>query len=213
MTGERFWLWPGFHNFGLRLACLQFQTRNVPSPSVMRLNKKRPFQFARVYWLQVAGSESQVNCGAPFEPATLDLPVLRSSTAEGGQPATDSKTPSIQPTLNYGAGSRGAHTLAEVMVSVGLLGIMVVSLFAGFSSGFDVVRSARENVRATQILEERMEVIRLVKWDNVAPGFIPTNFTVPFYAAVGSNVAAGGLTYTGAVSFPSNGMGETYATT
>src|SRR5262249_43999527 len=70
----------------------------------------------------------------------------------------------------------GGQTFAEVLVAIGVLGFMLVSLYAGFSSGFAVVRVARENLRATQILEERMEVIRLFRWEEVAPGFIPTNF-------------------------------------
>src|SRR5467141_1260094 len=74
------------------------------------------------------------------------------------------------------------HSLVEVMVALSVLGFMVVSLYAGFSSGFAVLRVARENLRATQILQERMEVLRLIKWDDVAPGFIPTRFTAPFYA-------------------------------
>ena len=168
----------------------------------MRLNNKKPFQFGQVYWLQVEGCRSQVNCGAPSEPATCNLQPATHPKARVGLALRARRPRSLEP----------GHTLAEVMVSVGLLGIMVVSLFAGFSSGFDVVRASRENVRATQILEERMEVIRLIKWDNVTPGFIPTNFTVPFYAVVGTNTTPVGLTYTGTVSFPDTGMSETYST-
>ena len=97
------------------------------------------------------------------------------------------------------------------MVAMGVLGLMVVSLFAGISSGFDVVRVARENLRATQILEERMEVIRLIKWDNVTPGFIPTTFSAPFYAADPTNSPAGGLIYSGTVLVTNSGISEGYA--
>src|SRR5689334_4578516 len=78
--------------------------------------------------------------------------------------------------------SQSGHTLVEIMVALAVLAFMTVSLYAGFSSGFAVLRLARENLRATQILAERMEVLRLIKWDNVAPGFIPSSFTAPFYA-------------------------------
>ena len=37
------------------------------------------------------------------------------------------------------------------------MGIVLVTLYAGFSSGFSVVRLNREDLRATQILEEKME--------------------------------------------------------
>jgi len=105
-----------------------------------------------------------------------------------------------------------AHTLVEVMVALSVLGFMIVSLFAGFSSGFAVLRVARENLRATQILEERMEVIRLIKWDDVAPGFIPTNFTAPFYVSGSGSNAPSLLAYTGTVSISAAPLTESYST-
>src|SRR2546428_12992258 len=97
---------------------------------------------------------------------------------------TQKKHKSIQFDLSGEAtlGGQSGHTLVEVMVSLSVLGFMVVSLYAGISSGFAVLRVARENLRATQILQERMEVLRLIRWDDVAPGFIPTTFTAPFFA-------------------------------
>src|SRR3989475_10311964 len=92
--------------------------------------------------------------------------------------------------------SQRGHTLVEVMVALSVLGFMVVSLYAGFSSGFAVLRVARENMRATQILQERMEVLRLIKWDDVAPGFIPATFTAPFYATEPTNTGVGSFGYT-----------------
>jgi len=62
-----------------------------------------------------------------------------------------------------------------------------------------VLRVARENMRATQILQERMEVLRLIRWDDVAPGFIPTTFTAPFYATEPTNTPVGSFGYTGKV--------------
>ncbi len=119
---------------------------------------------------------------------------------------------SIQFNLSASAnqGNQSGHTLVEVMVAISLLGFMVVSLYAGFSSGFAVLRVARENLRATQILEERMEVLRLIKWDNVAPGFIPMTFTVPFYATQTTNTRVGDFGYTGTVTI-TNPPAETYS--
>ena len=106
---------------------------------------------------------------------------------------------------------RRAMVLAEVMVAVLVLGVMLVSLYAGFSSGFAVVRAARENLRATQILAERMEVIRLVKWDNVASGFIPTTFDAPVDPTDLTNPTGDGLAYHGTVSVTDAPISETYA--
>ena len=46
--------------------------------------------------------------------------------------------------------SESGQTLVEVMVAMAVLGFMMVALYAGFSSGFAVVRVSRENLRATQ---------------------------------------------------------------
>jgi prepilin-type N-terminal cleavage/methylation domain-containing protein len=103
------------------------------------------------------------------------------------------------------------HTLAEVMIAMAVLGFMIVSLYAAFSSGFAVLRVARENLRATQILEERMEVLRLIRFDDALPGFIPTNFTAAFYINNTNSMIAGGFDYTGRVSILKSPVTESYA--
>ena len=103
-------------------------------------------------------------------------------------------------------------TLVEVMVAVAVMAIMVVSLYAGFTFAFSQIRSAQENVRATQILEERMEVVRLLNWDQVVnlPGYIPATFTAPFYADNPTN-DTGSLTYTGVVTVAAAPLTESYS--
>lgn len=103
-----------------------------------------------------------------------------------------------------------AFSILEVMVAVSILGIMTVSLYSGFSSGFAVVQLSRENLRATQILQEKMETLRLYTWEQIeTPGFVPTNFTDVFYASQDANP---GLTYTGTVSIVTAPIVETYST-
>jgi type II secretory pathway pseudopilin PulG len=106
---------------------------------------------------------------------------------------------------------RAAHTLVEVMVALGVSGFMLVALYAGFSAGFSVLRLARENLRATQILAERMEVVRLVKWTDVNPGFIPGSFTAPFFANDTNGSAVGGFNYSGTVVVTNAPLSESYA--
>jgi prepilin-type N-terminal cleavage/methylation domain-containing protein len=106
---------------------------------------------------------------------------------------------------------QGGQTLIEVMVSISVLGFMIVALYAGFSSGFAVLRVARENLRATQILAERMEVIRLIKWEDVVPGFIPTTFSAPFYATESTNSTTGQFSYEGTVVITQAPIAESYA--
>ncbi|MBI4663684.1 MAG: hypothetical protein HY735_33195 [Verrucomicrobia bacterium] len=95
------------------------------------------------------------------------------------------------------------------MVAVGISGIMFVSLYAGLSSGFAVAQLARENLRAGQILQEKMETIRLYTWQQInTSGFIPTNFVAPFYA---STQATSGLVYTGRVTIAQAPVSEVYS--
>src|SRR5947208_2753997 len=84
-------------------------------------------------------------------------------------------------------GANRAFTLVEVMTASALLGIMSISLLGALSSGFAVLRLTQEQLRATQILQEKMEIIRLYSWDQVnTPGYVPTSFTAAF-GTVNSN--------------------------
>jgi hypothetical protein len=97
----------------------------------------------------------------------------------------------------------------EVMVAVTIGGIMFISLYTAFSSGFAVIQLARENLRGTQILQEKMETIRLYTWEQITTnGFIPTNFTDVFYA---STQSASGLVYTGKVTIADAPVTEAYS--
>ncbi len=107
--------------------------------------------------------------------------------------------------------AEAGFNLVEVCMGVGVLGIAAVSLFAALGSGFSLVQIDRENLRATQVLEEKMEVIRLINWDQInQPGFVPSTFTAPFYPAAGTNTA-GGITFTGTVLVTNAPISETYS--
>jgi prepilin-type N-terminal cleavage/methylation domain-containing protein len=89
------------------------------------------------------------------------------------------------------------YSLVEVLVAMAITGIVFVSLYAGFSSGFAIIQLARENLRATQILVEKMETIRLYTWVQLNdPDFIPDTFEAPYYPLGGGNTNAG-IIYSG----------------
>ena len=88
-------------------------------------------------------------------------------------------------------------TLVEVLIATASVGILVVTLYVAFTQGFAIIQSARENLRATQILQEKMETMRIYNWDQINSGIIPQNFSEPFYA-VGNN--DGGFSYRGTVT-------------
>lgn len=105
--------------------------------------------------------------------------------------------------------SEVAFSLMEVLVAVAIGSVMFVCLYSGLSTGFAVVQLARENLRATQILQEKMETIRLYTWDQInTTSFIPTNFTDVFYT---STQYSGGLTYTGVVAISNAPLTESYS--
>jgi hypothetical protein len=92
-----------------------------------------------------------------------------------------------------------AFTLAESLVSVLALAIVLVSLYAAFSEGFGLIKSAREELRATQIMVQKMEAIRLYTWSQInTNNFLPRTFTDWYWPSGVSNGTAG-LTYSGFV--------------
>ena len=108
---------------------------------------------------------------------------------------------------------RAAMTLVEVMIGVGILGIMMLSFYGGFAFAFSEIRLSRENVRATQILEERMEVVRLLNWDQVVnmPGYIPKTFQAPFYSENVTNPPPDDFMFFGTVTLTNAPLTESYA--
>jgi len=91
-----------------------------------------------------------------------------------------------------------AHTLVEVTMGVGLLGFMSATLFGGMSMTTAETRMARQNLRAPQIMVERMEGIRLFNWDQLlsSDSLCPATFTSSFYPLPNSSGSTG-ITYYG----------------
>jgi hypothetical protein len=87
--------------------------------------------------------------------------------------------------------------------------VVFVSLYTGISNGFAFAKVTRENLRATQILQEKMETIRLYTWEQLnTPGFVPTNFLEGFYVSGTNN---GGVVYKGQVTIEKSPMTEVYS--
>jgi type II secretory pathway pseudopilin PulG len=97
-----------------------------------------------------------------------------------------------------------AFSLIEAMVGMAVMGVMVAALFGGMSWGTTSVRISREDLRAGQILLEKMEVIRLLTWDQItASNVLPANFTAPYYTTGTTNTVAIGPTYSGTIRMAS----------
>ncbi len=104
----------------------------------------------------------------------------------------------------------GAFSLMDALFAMAVAGFMFLALYAGLAFGFKVIKMARENTRATQIMLEKMETIRLYTWNQITnPGFIPTNqFVVPYYSVGATNTS---LLYTGRISIAPCPIATTYA--
>ena len=112
--------------------------------------------------------------------------------------------------IGRAANSERATALIEVLMACALM-VMVGSAVVGcFGYGFFAMQMARENQRATQIILEKVETIRLYSWDQVnSNGFIPSTFTNVYdpQAPAGSR----GVTYKGTVTVTNFPSGVSYS--
>ncbi len=94
-----------------------------------------------------------------------------------------------------------AFTLVEVIVAVVLVGMMSLALFGCLSSGFTIIQSARENLRATQIMLQRVENVRLFTWKQTldTTNYLKPTFT-EYYDPQGATSNRAGTTYQGFVA-------------
>jgi type II secretory pathway pseudopilin PulG len=92
--------------------------------------------------------------------------------------------------------SQRANSLLEVVMATAILAVMGAGIVGSINYGMFMMRLARENARATQIMLEKLESIRLYDWDQVnTPGFVPTDF-IDVYDPQGATNQQGAV-YTG----------------
>jgi len=92
-----------------------------------------------------------------------------------------------------------AYTLVEVVIGVAVIAFILASVFAGFASGFGIINTSRQDLRATQILTQKMEAIRLCTWSQLA--MLPQTFQE--YYSPGATNNASGAVYYGTISIGS----------
>jgi len=104
----------------------------------------------------------------------------------------------------------------EAVIGMLIFGITAVALYGGLMSGFSTVRMARENQRATQIILDTMEMVRLYSWDQLnTTGFLPTTFTVVDTGPAktdtkGNKITPSGVTYTGKINLSNPSLSTNY---
>ena len=107
------------------------------------------------------------------------------------------------------AHGKNAFTFAEVLIAVGILGFVSTSLLIGFKAGFCMIQSTRENLRATQIMVQKMEAVRLFTWSQVGntTNYLKSNFT-EVYDPLGATNNSSGPKYTGFVTASVPAVGD-----
>ena len=102
-----------------------------------------------------------------------------------------------------------AFSMAEVAISMAVIGTVVGAMLTGITSGFFTMQMARENLRATQIMLEKVETIRLYTWQQVTNvGFIPTYFTNRYDP---NSTNSQGLKYFGSMVITNAPVGTSYS--
>jgi hypothetical protein len=93
--------------------------------------------------------------------------------------------------------SSSAYSLVEVVMAVSLLGILATAIFGAFSSGLLAVQAGRENLRATQILTQKMETIRLFTWSQGTDTNLATTSFTDYFDPTGVGTGTAGAVYQG----------------
>jgi type II secretory pathway pseudopilin PulG len=99
--------------------------------------------------------------------------------------------------------------MVEVTVGMGVIGAVVGAMLSGITTGTFTMRMARENLRATQIMLEKVETIRLYSWQQITTaGFIPTTFQATYDPQGTPSV---GLTYQGTMTIANAPITSSYS--
>ena len=113
--------------------------------------------------------------------------------------------------IQSGKRRRDAFTIVEIIAAAVVISIGAAALMGCTSYAFYVTQLTRENQRATQIMVERAEAIRLCNWEQVkTAGFIPATFT-DYYDPTATN-GSSGVVYRGTVSITPFTFPTSYAT-
>lgn len=117
--------------------------------------------------------------------------------------------------------SRGvaAFTIVEVVAAVFIAAIAFAALFSAINNGTLLLQNTRENLRATQIIQSRIEGMRLIAWGSSTnqlfnTNYFPTRFTESFYPLGLSGSTNQGAIYYGTITFqtPVTNMNVSYST-
>jgi hypothetical protein len=97
-------------------------------------------------------------------------------------------------------------------VSVAVVMITFGGFFKSIHTGMQLIQGSREDVRANQILVEKMETLRLYTYDQLTtPGFIPPTFSVAFQPFTMNGTNSSGFTFNGTITITNSPVAATYS--
>jgi hypothetical protein len=109
---------------------------------------------------------------------------------------------------------QGRFSIMEVTVASGVVGVMFAALLSGLTSSVTNVQFGREQNRATQIMVEKLDTIRMYRWDKMNNTYIPSSFVerfTPSDTQQGENQETFvGPVYHGTVAIEDAGLTESY---
>jgi hypothetical protein len=110
--------------------------------------------------------------------------------------------------------SEFASTIVEVVVATVIIAVAGAGIISSVNYGLFVMQLARENARASQIMLEKLESVRLYNWSEVTSnGYVPTAFT-DYYDPQGSSNQMGTV-YSGSLAVSNvafSGTSPSYST-
>ncbi len=111
--------------------------------------------------------------------------------------------------------SQAGLTFIELLCGSSIIIMLYISVFAVMTIGISITQLSRENLRATEIMLDKMEGVRLYSWTQLNdPTFLQSTFTNWFFETnnVGQVTASGnGVMYTGTVSVASAPYTNSYS--
>jgi prepilin-type N-terminal cleavage/methylation domain-containing protein len=125
--------------------------------------------------------------------ALAHVPVSRAASLEQSSPAK--------------RGAR-AFTFVEVLVAMVIVSVLFMAIYGAVANSLSITKLCQENERVTQMLSDKLDVIRLYSIDQLTNGFMPTTFIERMDAA-DTNTP---YYYTGIISSVQAPISEKYKT-
>jgi prepilin-type N-terminal cleavage/methylation domain-containing protein len=117
----------------------------------------------------------------------------------------------LRPSIERDRATYLGFSLIESMIGMAIFGICFVALLSGMGTTASTVECVRENVRASQILTEKLDTLRLYPFSQVRPDYIQTSFSSTQYPT-NDTARFPGIIYTGRVTIAEPPISESYRT-